>query len=106
MITDLLNSWEETYKKGQLTLWIFISLKDGNKYVGEIKSFIENMSNNTISREQQSVYRSLIKYLHLEIVEFNSTLNTIVFVLTFIRDYSIIYWVDSLDSPYINEVKK
>ena len=55
MITDLLNSWEETYKKGQLTLWIFLSLKDGDKYVDEIKSFIENMSNNTISCEEQSL---------------------------------------------------
>ena len=71
MITDLLNSWEETYKKGQLTLWIFLSLKDGDKYVGEIKSFIENMSYNTISCEEQSIYRSLRKYLHLGIVEFN-----------------------------------
>lgn len=24
---DLLSAWEETYKKGQLTLWIFLSLK-------------------------------------------------------------------------------
>ena len=71
MITDLLNSWEETYKKGQLTLCIFLSLKDGDKYVDEIKSFIENMSNNTISCEEQSIYRSLRKYLHLGIVEFN-----------------------------------
>ena len=70
MILDLLNSWEETYKKGQLTLWIFLSLKDGEKYVDEIKSFIENMSNNTISCEEQSIYRSLRKYLHLEIVEY------------------------------------
>ena len=38
---ELLNSWEETYKKGQLTLWIFLSLKDSSKYVDEIKSFIE-----------------------------------------------------------------
>ena len=39
--------------------------------MGEIKSFILNMSNNTISCEEQSVYRSLRKYLHLGIVEFN-----------------------------------
>ena len=71
MVTDLLNSWEETYKKGQLTLWVFLSLKDGDKYVDEIKSFIENMSKNTISCEEQSIYRSLRKYLHLGIVEFN-----------------------------------
>ena len=33
---ELLNSWEETYKKGQLTLWIFLSLKDSSKYVDEM----------------------------------------------------------------------
>tara|TARA_X000000950_G_C13635782_1_gene545451 strand:+ start:101 stop:457 length:357 start_codon:yes stop_codon:yes gene_type:complete len=71
MILDLLNTWEETYKKGQLTLWIFLSLRDGEKYVDEIKLFIEKYSNETLSCEEQSIYRSLRKYLHLEIVEFN-----------------------------------
>jgi PadR family transcriptional regulator PadR len=40
-LSELLSAWEETYKKGQLTLWIFLSLKDGNKYVDEIKLFVE-----------------------------------------------------------------
>ena len=40
ILPDLLSSWEETYKKGQLTLWIFLALKDGQKYVDEIKKFI------------------------------------------------------------------
>ena len=71
MILDLLHSWEETYKKGQLTLWIFLSLRDGEKYVDEIKEFIEKYSNKTLSCEEQSIYRSLRKYLHLGIVEFN-----------------------------------
>lgn len=71
MISDLLHSWEETYKKGQLTLWIFLSLRDGEKYVDEIKEFIEKYSNKTLSCEEQSIYRSLRKYLHLGIVEFN-----------------------------------
>jgi PadR family transcriptional regulator PadR len=35
--TDLLTTWEETYKKGQLTLWIFLALRDGDKYMNEIK---------------------------------------------------------------------
>ena len=71
MISDLLHSWEATYKKGQLTLWIFLSLRDGEKYVDEIKEFIEKYSNKTLSCEEQSIYRSLRKYLHLGIVEFN-----------------------------------
>ena len=36
MITELLNAWEETYKKGQLTFWVFLSLKESNKCVEEI----------------------------------------------------------------------
>ena len=30
-IDELLNAWEETYKKGQLTFWIFLALKESNK---------------------------------------------------------------------------
>jgi len=44
LLAELLATWEETYKKGQLTLWIFLSLKDGRKYVDEIKSFVEEQS--------------------------------------------------------------
>lgn len=72
MKNKLLESWEETYKKGQLTLWIFLSLKDGKKYVDEIKLFISKYSKNTISCEEQSLYRSLRKYVHLQIVNYKS----------------------------------
>ncbi|MCB0753509.1 MAG: PadR family transcriptional regulator, partial [Ignavibacteriae bacterium] len=61
-----------TYKKGQLTLWIFLSLKEGKKYVDEIKSFVEEKSNNTMTAEEQSIYRNLRKYQHLEIVDFEN----------------------------------
>ena len=72
ILPDLLSSWEETYKKGQLTLWIFLALKDGQKYVDEIKEFIENKSNNTINCEEQSLYRNLRKYEHIEVVAFEN----------------------------------
>lgn len=70
ILPDLLSSWEQTYKKGQLTLWIFLALKDGQKYVDEIKDFIENKSKNTIKCEEQSLYRNLRKYEHIEVVSF------------------------------------
>lgn len=66
---ELLSLWEETYKKGQLTLWIFFALKDGSKYVSEIKSFITEFSENSINCEEQSLYRALRKFNHLQIVE-------------------------------------
>ncbi len=68
--TKLLTNWEETYKKGQLTFWILLALKDKSIYVSEIKDFIKSITNGTISCEDQSVYRALRKYYDLEIVDY------------------------------------
>ena len=59
---ELLTTWEDTYKKGQLTLWIFLALKDGPKYVNDIRDFILEFSEGTISCEEQSLYRALRKF--------------------------------------------
>lgn len=67
-LDELLLSWESTYKKGQLTLWIFMALQENKKYVDEIKSFIEKKSNGTISCEEQSLYRALRKYEHIKVL--------------------------------------
>ena len=71
-LDELLSAWEETYKKGQLTLWIFLSLKDGKKYVNDIKSFVEERSNHTMTCENQSLYRNLRKYQHVGVVDFET----------------------------------
>lgn len=70
LLPGLLSAWEETYKKGQLTLWIFLALKDGRKYVDEIKTFVEEQSNMTMSCELQSLYRTLRKFQHVGVVDF------------------------------------
>lgn len=72
MIDELLYAWEETYKKGQLTFWVFLALKDGKKYVDEIKDFVETMSEGAMSCEEQSLYRNLRKFQHLDIVTYES----------------------------------
>jgi len=69
---ELLGTWEETYKKGQLTLWIFLSLKEGPKYVSGLQESIERYSKGTISAEEQSLYRTLRKFYHLKMVDFSS----------------------------------
>ena len=51
VIEELLNAWEETYKKGQLTLWVFLALREGRKCVEDIKEFVERMSEGTMSCE-------------------------------------------------------
>jgi DNA-binding PadR family transcriptional regulator len=72
LLEELLSAWEETYKKGQLTLWIFLSLKEEMKYVDEIKRFVEEQSNHTMSCEEQSLYRTLRKFQHLGVVDFET----------------------------------
>lgn len=69
-LQNLLAAWEETYKKGQLTLWIFLALKEGQKYVEEIKTFVETQSNQTMRCESQSLYRNLRKFQHIGIVDY------------------------------------
>ena len=69
---DLLGAWEETYKKGQLTLWIFLSLKEGPKYVTQLQESIERFSKGTIRAEEQSLYRTLRKFYHLKMVDFSA----------------------------------
>jgi PadR family transcriptional regulator, regulatory protein PadR len=71
-LSELLSAWEETYKKGQLTLWIFLSLKDGKKYVDEIKTFVEEQSENSMTCERQSLYRNLRKFQHVGVVDFEA----------------------------------
>lgn len=70
LLLELLSAWEETYKKGQLTLWIFMALQDGKKYVDEIKEFVETKSKGAISCEEQSLYRALRKYEHINVLAY------------------------------------
>ena len=72
MIEELLDAWEETYKKGQLTFWVFLALKESNKCVEEIKEFVEKASEGTMTCEEQSLYRNLRKFQHLEIVAYDN----------------------------------
>ena len=70
--SELLEAWEETYKKGQLSFWIFIALKERERYVDEIGSFIRETTNGTLTCEEQSLYRTLRKYRDLGMVDFRT----------------------------------
>lgn len=72
LLKQLLEAWEETYKKGQLTLWIFLALKESKKYVDEIKQFVEEKSNRTMTCGEQSLYRNLRKFEHIGIVAYEN----------------------------------
>ena len=66
----LLDGWEEVFKKGQLTLWIMLALKDGPKHMSEMKAFISRATNHTLSADDQSMYRPLRRYYDAELVDF------------------------------------
>lgn len=69
---QLLSAWEQTYKKGQLTLWIFLALQERSMYVDEIRHFVEQHSAGTISCEDQSLYRAMRKFEHIGVVGFET----------------------------------
>ena len=72
MMDELLSAWEETYKKGQLTFWVLLALKESNKCVEDIKEFVEKVSEGTMTCEEQSLYRNLRKFQHLDIVTYEN----------------------------------
>jgi PadR family transcriptional regulator len=67
---QLLEGWEDVYKRGQLTLWIMLALKDGPKYMADIKSYIESQTQNAVTADDQSMYRALRRYTEAEMVTF------------------------------------
>ncbi len=68
----LLEGWEEVYKKGQLTLWILLALKDSEKHMAEVKQFIANATNGTLTADDQSMYRALRRYYDTELVTYRT----------------------------------
>lgn len=68
-ITKLIATWEEVYKKGQLSLWILLALRDRRRYIEEIRQFIDETAP-TFSCEKQSLYRALRRFYDLEMVDY------------------------------------
>src|SRR5215475_10745581 len=68
----LLAGWEDVYKKGQLTLWVLLALKDGPKHMAEIKAFLERATNGTLTVDDQSLYRALRRYDETELADYET----------------------------------
>lgn len=66
----LLAGWEDVHKKGQLSLWIFLSLKDGPKHMGQMKTFIESMTRSTITADDKSMYRALRRFHDTDVISY------------------------------------
>ncbi len=54
----LLTQWEETYKKGLLSFWLLLLLSKRKAYPRETKGLLAELSQNTISADENSIYRA------------------------------------------------
>jgi DNA-binding PadR family transcriptional regulator len=68
-IDQLLNQWEETYKKGLLSFWLLLLLAQRKAYPYEIKGEISELSQKTINADEKSIYRALNRLAQSGIVD-------------------------------------
>lgn len=66
----LLEGWEDVYKKGQLTLWIMLALKESPKHMADIKAFIHDSTSGTLIADDKSMYRALRRFYDVEMLNF------------------------------------
>lgn len=68
-IDELLNKWEETYKKGLLSFWILLLLYERHSYPYEMSAEVSKISQGTISVDDNSIYRALNRFESVGIVK-------------------------------------
>jgi DNA-binding PadR family transcriptional regulator len=67
-IEELLTTWEGNYKKGLLTLWLLLILNDREAYAFEMSRLISELSQGTITADENSLYRAMNRFEELGIV--------------------------------------
>jgi DNA-binding PadR family transcriptional regulator len=67
-ISDLLNSWETTYRRGLLSLWLLLLLDEQPAYAYQIAAIISERSQETMAVNDQSIYRALNRFEKLGLV--------------------------------------
>lgn len=64
----LLSKWEESYKKGLLSFWILLLLYERSSYPFEMKPLIEEISQGTITVDDNSIYRALNRFQEVGLI--------------------------------------
>ncbi len=64
----LLQKWEESYKKGLLSFWILLLLYERDSYPFEMRPLIEEISQGSITADDNSIYRALSRFQEVGIV--------------------------------------
>lgn len=64
----LLEAWENASKQGQLGFWVLLSLKHSPKYMAMIKDFISSATDDIMTAEENSLYRTLRRFKQAKLV--------------------------------------
>jgi PadR family transcriptional regulator, regulatory protein PadR len=68
-IAELLNKWEDNYKKGLLSFWILLLLYERSSYPYEMSAEVAKISQGSISVDDNSIYRALNRFESVGIVK-------------------------------------
>ena len=67
-VEELLTTWEGNYKKGLLTLWLLLILHEREAYAFEMSRLVSELSQGTITADENSIYRAMNRFEELGIV--------------------------------------
>jgi len=59
---ELLEQWEQNYKRGLLSFWILLALSEREMYAYEMGNEIRLLSQETIVADDNSIYRALKRF--------------------------------------------
>jgi len=67
-IDQLLENWENVYKKGLLTFWLLLLLDEKPHYPYEMDEAVWRISQGTVAADSNSIYRALGRFETMGIV--------------------------------------
>jgi len=68
-LSTLLDQWESVYKKGLLTFWLLLMLRQRPMYVFEMGQALAHISQGTMTADEKSLYRALRRFEAMGLVE-------------------------------------
>lgn len=68
-LAQLLQQWEDSYKKGMLSFWMLLLLYDRATYPYEMTTMIADISQGTMLVDEKSIYRALKRFEEKSIVQ-------------------------------------
>jgi DNA-binding PadR family transcriptional regulator len=68
-VEQVVDAWEDGYKKGLLTFWVLLALHNGPKHMRQIKQYIEADATTNLTVDEKSLYRSINRFKKMNLIE-------------------------------------